>query len=98
MLPIEKTLDPNLVPYGKSGELNINVTVVGSNAMVDDATMANTIAHELSHCWDFLRGAGKLHPELYKIHGNADSLNLPGGEHTVYGFGNALESYIKGER
>lgn len=90
--------DHYLVLYGKSGELNPNVIVVGPNAMVDEATLANTIAHELSHCRDFLRGAGNLHPELHKIHGNADSLNLPGGEHTVYGSGNALDSYIKGER
>ncbi len=60
--------------------------------------MANTIAHELSHCRDFLRGAGTSNPQLHKPHGEQDSINTPGGERTVYGAGNALEAYIRGER
>ena len=59
--------------------------------------MANTIAHELSHCRDFLRGAGTSNPQLHKPHGEQDSINTPGGERTVYGAGNALEAYIRGK-
>lgn len=84
--------------YGKSGEMNPTVIILGEAAFYDEATLANTIAHELSHCRDYLRGAGRLNPQLHKPHGQTDSLNISGGVRTVYGAGNALEAYIRGER
>ena len=84
--------------YGKSGEAYPTVIVLGKAAFIDEITLANTIAHELSHCRDFIRGAGLSNQQLHKPHGQVDSLNSPGGERTVYGAGNALEAYIRGER
>jgi hypothetical protein len=60
---------------------------IGPDALVDQATAANTIAHELSHARDYLRGS-------HKVHGNAASL----ADRTVYGSGNALEDWITGRR
>lgn len=53
-----------------------------------EATTANTIAHELSHARDYLKGG------VHKPHGTGNSV----GDGTVYGAGNALEEYIKGRR
>jgi hypothetical protein len=60
---------------------------IGPDALVDEATAANTIAHELSHARDYLRG-------MHKPHGDDTSL----GDGTPYGSGNALEDYIRGGR
>ncbi|ALN59065.1 Rhs family protein [Lysobacter enzymogenes] len=60
---------------------------IGPDALVDQATTANTIAHELSHARDYLRG-------VHKPHGLDSSI----GDRTVYGSGNALEAWIKGYR
>ena len=84
--------------YGKSGEMNPTEIILGEAAFYDESTLANTIAHELSHCRDFLRGAGRSNPNLHKLHGQADSLNIRGGVRTVYGAGNVLKAYIRGER
>lgn len=69
---------------GAEGGLIIRI---GHDALVDEATTANTIAHELSHGRDYLRG-------IHKDHGNHSSI----GDGTPYGSGNALEAYIRGER
>lgn len=61
---------------------------IGPDALADEATAANTIAHELNHARDYIRG-GK-----HKPHGDGSSI----GDGTVYGSGNALEDYIKGRR
>lgn len=61
---------------------------IGPGALTDEATAANTIAHELSHARDYLRG------DIHKPHG--DNLSL--ADDTAYGSGNALEDYIKGNR
>ena len=67
---------------------------IGPDALADEATTANTIAHELSHARDYLRGAGPTAPQLHKVHGTSASV----GDGTPYGSGNALEEYIKGNR
>jgi hypothetical protein len=54
----------------------------------DEADLANTIAHELSHARDYQRGT-------HKPHGNRNSLP---GEDSAYGAGNGLESWIRGQR
>ena len=61
---------------------------IGPDALVDEATAANTIAHELSHARDYLRG------NIHKPHGTNASV----GDGSVYGSGNALEEWIKGKR
>jgi hypothetical protein len=61
---------------------------VGPDAMMDEATLANTIAHELSHARDYLRDG------VHKPHGSSASF----GDGSVYGSGNALEQWIKGVR
>jgi hypothetical protein len=82
--------DPSLAP----GQLGVTraaeggrIIRIGTDALVDQATLANTIAHELSHARDFLRG-------VHKPHGNSSSV----GDGTAYGSGNALEWWIRGSR
>lgn len=58
------------------------------DALVDQATAANTIARELSHARDYLRGGA------HKPHGWDGSLD----DRSVYGSGNNLEDWIKGNR
>ena len=60
---------------------------IGPTAFVDEGTAANTIAHELSHARDYLRGR-------HKPHGDSSSL----ADGTPFGSWNALESWIRGER
>jgi len=57
---------------------------IGRDAFVDQPTLANTIAHELSHARDYQRG-------IHKPHGAASS----DGDGSVYGAGNALERWIR---
>jgi hypothetical protein len=61
---------------------------IGREALVSEENAANTIAHELSHARDYLRG------DIHKTHGNNSSL----ADGTVYGSGNALQDYIQGNR
>jgi hypothetical protein len=61
---------------------------IGPDALVDQATTANTIAHELSHARDYLNGG------IHKPHGSASSM----GDRSVYGSGNALQDWIEGKR
>jgi hypothetical protein len=72
------------VTYASEGG---KVIRIGPDALVDQPTTANTIAHELSHARDFLRGS-------HKPHGFDSSV----GDGSVYGSGNALESWIRGGR
>jgi hypothetical protein len=61
---------------------------IGPDSLVDEPTLANTIAQELSHARDILAGrAGKPH-------GFGDSV----ADGTPYGSGNALEAWIRGLR
>jgi len=64
------------------------IIYIGRDALQDEAIAANTIAHELSHARDYLRGG------LHKPHGNASSV----ADGSVYGSGNALQEYIEGKR
>jgi len=88
--PISVVFDETLgagklgVTYAAEGG---KVIRIGPDALVDQATTANTIAHELSHARDYLRG-------VHKPHGLDSSI----GDRTVYGSGNALEAWIKGHR
>ena len=88
---IEIKFDPNLPPgvYGKTREVDRGKTIIiGKDALADEGTAANTIAHELSHARDYLRG------NIHKPHGVESSL----GDGTVYGAGNALQDFIEGNR
>jgi len=67
---------------------------IGKAGMIDEFTIGNTIAHELSHARDFLRGANRTNG-LHEEHGHFDS---PAGDRSVYGSGNALEEWMRGKR
>lgn len=87
---IDAIYDSSL-PVGQFGVTRASeggkVIRIGRDALTDEATTANTLAHELSHGRDYLRGT-------HKPHGNASSI----GNKTPYGSGNALEQYIKGNK
>lgn len=61
---------------------------IGPDATANEIDAANTIAHELSHARDYLRGGP------HKPHGESSSL----ADGSAYGSGNALEDYIRGNR
>ncbi|MFD8615352.1 RHS repeat domain-containing protein, partial [Streptomyces sp. NPDC059631] len=82
-------LGPGLLGVTRGAEGG-RVIRVGSDGIYDDATAANTIAHELSHARFYLRN-GTFEGE---IHGNADSM----ADGTPYGSGNALQDWIEGNR
>jgi hypothetical protein len=88
--PIRLLFDPTL-PLSQPGRTQAvegsRVIRVGPAAFVDEATAANTIAHELSHARAYLRGR-------HKPHGDSSSI----ADGTPYGSGNALESWFRGER
>ena len=77
-----------------------NVIRIGPIGATDEATAANTIAHELSHGREYIkaRKAGitewKDALKTFKPHGGAESL----ADGTPYGSGNALEDFIRGNR
>lgn len=82
----DETLPPG--QFGVTKEIEGGRIIrIGPDALVDQATTANTIAHELSHARDYLRG-------IHKPHGNASSL----GDGSVYGSGNSLQDWINGNR
>jgi hypothetical protein len=89
-LGIQLMYDENLGP-GKLGVTRASeggrIIRIGPDALVDQPTTANTIAHELSHARDYLRN-------YHKPHGSGLSL----ADKTPYGSGNALEAWIRGER
>ncbi|WP_375755125.1 hypothetical protein [Corallococcus exercitus] len=74
--------------WGLPAPMRREVIRVGPDALADEATLANTIAHELSHGRDYLRSG------IHKPHGDMSSV----GDGTAYGAGNALEAFIRGER
>lgn len=86
-LVYDETLPPGQLGVTREAEGG-QVIRVGPDALVDDATAANTIAHELSHARDYLNGG------IHKPHGSDASL----GDGSVYGSGNALEDWINGGR
>jgi hypothetical protein len=90
---ISVTFDPDL-PAGQLGVTRAaeggRVIRVGPDGIADDATAANTIAHELSHARYYLKN-GTFKGE---VHGTVDSM----GDGTPYGSGNALQEWIEGRR
>ena len=66
--------------------------------MGNEAAIANTVAHELSHARDFIRIVDEVPGAGHKPHGNSSSLNGGSEPDSVYGAGNALEDYINGGR
>jgi hypothetical protein len=101
---IDNTLRPGVKGVTKYREGG-NVIHISEQLMIegDEAAIANTIAHELSHARDFQRGhkAGMKSLEeaeakgFEKPHGYENS---PAGDGSVYGSGHALEEYIRGKR
>ncbi|MFI0731860.1 putative T7SS-secreted protein [Streptomyces sp. NPDC021225] len=85
--------DPDLPP-GQAGVTRAaeggRVIRIGPSGIIDDATAANTIAHELSHARYYLKHQS-FHGE---VHGDEGSL----ADGTPYGSGNALQDWIEGNR
>ncbi|KHL91527.1 hypothetical protein QW71_34330 [Paenibacillus sp. IHB B 3415] len=57
---IEIMFNADLKALGISRKANPNVIEVGPQAFVDEATLANTIAHELNHARSWLKGVMHL--------------------------------------
>ena len=59
--------NPDLRPgiYGRTTAANPNVIEIGPDALMSEAELANTIAHELNHARDFLRGGIAPEPSAY---------------------------------
>ncbi|MFE2260333.1 putative T7SS-secreted protein [Streptomyces griseosporeus] len=90
---IKVVYDPDLRPgvLGVTrGEEGGRVIRIGPSGIIDDATAANTIAHELSHARYWLKHGTFDGQE----HGHAGSM----GDGTPYGSGNALQDWIEGNR
>ena len=83
----DETLPPGQLGFTRAAEGG-QVIRIGPDALADDATAANTIAHELSHARDYINGG------IHKPHGTDASLD----DGSVYGAGNALEDWINGKR
>lgn len=64
--------------YGKTYGDNPTTIYIGPNALVSEEELANTIAHELNHARDFLRGGSALEDPAYAA-GNALSDYIRGG-------------------
>jgi hypothetical protein len=101
--PITVKYDPALKVEGITlWDEGGRVIRIGPRGMVDEATAANTLAHEVSHGRDIIRAqqAGitsmKEANRLGFLKPHGDSLSV--GDGTPYGSGNALESFIRGER
>lgn len=77
--------NPGRVSAGKSRKLTPTVIEVGHQALFSEEKLANTIAHELNHARDWLKG------------GNAP--DWPTETHPgAYSAGDSLAEYIRGER
>jgi hypothetical protein len=87
---VRAVYDPSL-PNGQLGVTlgaeGGRIIRIGPAAFADEATLANTIAHELSHARDYRRGT-------HKDHGSDASV----GDGTPYGSGNALEAWSRRRR
>lgn len=64
--------------YGRTVKTNPNVIEIGSDALMSEMELANTIAHELNHARDFLRG-GKAEEAPAYAAGNALADYILGG-------------------
>jgi len=82
---IKIVFDPDLPPgrYGLTTAAGGGRVIhVGPDAFANDATAANTIAHELNHARDLIANGGQFR----------------GDEETAQAAGDALQSYIEGRR
>ncbi len=72
--------NPDLRPgiYGRTTAANPNVIEIGPDALMREAELANTIAHELNHARDFMRGGIAPEPSAYSA-GNALADYINGG-------------------
>ena len=59
--------NPDLRPgtYGRTTAVNPNVIEIGPDALLSETELANTIAHELNHARDFIRGGIAPEPSAY---------------------------------
>ncbi len=64
--------------YGRTTAANPNVIEIGPDALMSEAELANTIAHELNHARDFIRGGIALEDPAYNA-GDALSDYINGG-------------------
>ena len=64
--------------YGRTTAANPYVIEIGSDALVSEEELANTIAHELNHARDFIRGVIAPESSAYSS-GNALSDYIMGG-------------------
>ena len=64
--------------YGKTRKTNPNVIEIGPDALISETELANTIAHELNHARDFIRGGVAPEPPAYNA-GYALSDYINGG-------------------
>lgn len=64
--------NPDLRPgiYGRTTAANPNVIEIGPHALMNKAELANTIAHELNHARDFIKGGVAPESSAYSA-GNA---------------------------
>ncbi|MFF4330195.1 putative T7SS-secreted protein [Streptomyces sp. NPDC001591] len=89
---IQVIFDPTVNSLGVTRQIESGLIIrIGPAGITDDATAANTIAHELSHARYLLKNNGSFEGE---IHGDAGSI----ADGTPYGSGNALEDWIRGNR
>lgn len=77
---IEIKYNPDLPTgiFGRTKAANPKVIEIGNDALMDETELANTIAHELNHARDFLRG-GIAPEETAYASGNALSDYIKGG-------------------
>lgn len=64
--------------YEFTAKDNPNVIEIGPNALMSEAELVNTIAHELNHARDFLRGGSAMEPPDYNA-GNSLADYILGG-------------------
>ncbi len=57
---------------------NPNVIEIGPDALMSETELANTIAHELNHARDFIKGGNATEPSAYNA-SNALSNYINGG-------------------
>ncbi len=72
--------NPDLRPgvYGRTLGSNPNVIEIGPDALMSESELANTIAHELNHARDFIKGGFAPEPPAYDS-GNALADYINGG-------------------
>lgn len=64
--------------YEFTAKDNPNVIEIGPNALMSEAELANTIAHELNHARDFLRGGSAMEPPDYNAGNSLADYKLGG--------------------